>query len=553
MPFTTGTVLNNRYRIVKLLGQGGFGAVYRAWDMNLERPVALKENLETGEAAERQFKRETKMLVELMHPHLPRVFDYFSLPGQGQYLVMDYVEGEDLEQKLQMRAAPLEEKQVLEWIVQICDALVYLHSQQPPIIHRDIKPANIRITPEGKAYLVDFGIAKVYDPQKRTTVGARAVTPGYAPFEQYGGKTTDARSDVYALGATMYHLLTGVLPPESIDRIAGVELRPIRQLNPHISPVTEACVMRAMAIMPEGRYASIKELQSELQRCLEAIETPPTQRVVLTSQRGEILAGDTVVAPPAPLLRGAKEVVLKLSPEVEMVFMHVPAGEFLMGSEESDQYADKDEKPQHKVYLDEYWLGKYPVTNAQYKVFVDVSGHAPPLHWKRGAVPKGREDHPVVNVSWHDASAFCTWLSRATGEKIRLPSEAEWEKAARGTDGRLYPWGNNPPSKKLCNYGGLIIGTTTPVGRYSPQGDSPYECADMVGNVWEWVLDWYSETFYSKSPYKNPMGPASGKYRVLRGGSWSNYVVDFLRVAYRVNSSPEGTFNYFGFRCARFP
>ena len=142
---------------------------------------------------------------------------------------MDFVEGQDLQEKLDQLNGPLPESQVLTWIDQILEALDYLHHQNPPVIHRDIKPGNIRITPQGIAMLVDFGIAKVYDPAYRTTLGARAVTPGFAPFEQYGQRPTDARTDLYALGATMYTLLTGQVPPESIDRVAGTALPPPRK------------------------------------------------------------------------------------------------------------------------------------------------------------------------------------------------------------------------------------------------------------------------------------------------------------------------------------
>lgn len=216
MALNTGQILHSRYRIVKRLGEGGFGAVYRAWDINLNGPCAIKENFDASPAAYSQFAREASLLYNLRHPNLPRVIDHFSVPGQGQYLVMDYIDGEDLQHKIDQAAGPLPEAQAIKWILQVCEALIYLHSRTPPIIHRDIKPANVRITPDGTAMLVDFGIAKVYDPERRTTLGAQAVTPGYSPFEQYGQKSTDVRTDVYALGATLYAALTGQEPPESI-------------------------------------------------------------------------------------------------------------------------------------------------------------------------------------------------------------------------------------------------------------------------------------------------------------------------------------------------
>ncbi len=180
-PLSTGMILSSRYRIVKSLGQGGFGVVYKAWDIRLNVPCAVKENFEASAEAERQFAREASILAGLRHPNLPKVTDHFSLPGQGQYLVMEYIEGEDLQAKLDRAGGPLPENQVLPWFEQICDALIYLHTHVPPIIHRDLKPANIRICPDGTAMLVDFGIAKLYDPAKRTTLGARCDT-GFCPF-----------------------------------------------------------------------------------------------------------------------------------------------------------------------------------------------------------------------------------------------------------------------------------------------------------------------------------------------------------------------------------
>ena len=264
MPLTIGEVLQNRYRIVTKLGEGGFGAVYRAWDVNLDRPRAIKENLDTSPKAQRQFKREAQILDKLVHPNLPRVIDHFIIPGQGQYLVMDFVEGQDLAEMLQN--GPLPESRVLPWVMQVCDALSYLHAQNPPVIHRDIKPANIKITPEGKAMLVDFGISKVYDPQLSTTMGARAVTPGYSPPEQYGQGSTDARSDLYALGATLYHLLTGQQPPDSVDIIthSSPPPPPPVELNPSLSVGTGEAITKAMALEREERWQSAEAFRQAI-------------------------------------------------------------------------------------------------------------------------------------------------------------------------------------------------------------------------------------------------------------------------------------------------
>lgn len=263
MPLQTGQVFNNRYRIVKLLGQGGFGAVYRAWDSNLNKPCALKENLDVSPEAQRQFTREATVLANLSHPNLPRVTDHFILPGQGQYLVMDFVEGDDLASILKQRG-PVPPEQAIAWILQVADALSYLHTRQPPVVHRDIKPANIRLTPDGRAMLVDFGLVKIYNAQLRTTMGARAVTPGYAPPEQYGHGSTDARSDLYALGATLYNILTGQDPLESVQRMSGAQMRLVNQINPRIDPSVGAAIERAMRLDPNQRFQTVAEFKAAL-------------------------------------------------------------------------------------------------------------------------------------------------------------------------------------------------------------------------------------------------------------------------------------------------
>lgn len=264
MALTPGTLLNERYRIISILGQGGMGAVYRAIDEHLEISVAVKENLFLSEDYSRQFKREAAILAGLRHPNLPRVADYFSIPGQGQYLVMDYIDGEDLRQRIE-RVNTVPEQEVILIGVAICEALSYLHSRTPPIIHRDIKPGNIKITPEGEIALVDFGLAKVMRGSQATTTGARAMTPGYSPPEQYGTARTDARTDVYSLGATLYAALTGIIPEDGLARATGkAELTSIRQLQPKIERRLAAVIEKSLAIEPEERYQTAEEFKKAL-------------------------------------------------------------------------------------------------------------------------------------------------------------------------------------------------------------------------------------------------------------------------------------------------
>ncbi|MBP8002665.1 MAG: protein kinase [Chloroflexi bacterium] len=284
MSLNQGQELNQRYRVVSLIGQGGFGAVYRAWDLTLKRPCAVKENLDTSAEAQKQFDREVQLLSNLHHSNLPRIYDYFFLPGMGQYLVMDFIEGQNLQTMLETRG-PLPEAEVVPWMRQICDALAYMHSQNPPVIHRDIKPANIIITPQGRAVLVDFGISKIYDTHLKTTVGARAVTPGFSPWEQYGQGTTDTRSDIYALGATLYVLLTGQEPPESIALMGGMAtLTPPRQINRAITPHVAQVIEHAMQTRPTERFAAAAALGQALLQYTPAVSTSLTPSSLTPSQ-----------------------------------------------------------------------------------------------------------------------------------------------------------------------------------------------------------------------------------------------------------------------------
>lgn len=269
MPISVGTLLNNRYRIVSILGQGGMGAVYRATDEHLSISVAVKENLFLTEEYGRQFQREAHILAGLRHNNLPHVTDYFSLENQGQYLVMDFIEGEDLRQRME-RLGALPEREAILIGISICDALTYLHTRVAPIIHRDIKPGNVKVTGDGQAVLVDFGLAKIMLSNQATSTGARAMTPGYSPPEQYGTARTDDRSDIYSLGATLYAALTGVIPEDGLARMTGkTHLTPIRELLPKINRRLAETIEQALEVDPENRYQSAEEFKQALIVCGE--------------------------------------------------------------------------------------------------------------------------------------------------------------------------------------------------------------------------------------------------------------------------------------------
>jgi len=267
MPLSSGQIVVQRYKVVRTLGQGGYGAVYLVEDTRLVgRQVALKESFDNSPEAKQQFAIEAQILANVIHNALPRVSDSFVDPAGHLFLVMDYVEGNDLSDIIQRGNVP--EQQAVTWMSEICEAVGFLHQLNPPIIHRDVKPHNIKIRSDGHAVLVDFGIAKLYNPKKQTARIAKAISSGFSPPEQYGGGT-DPRSDVYALGATLYCAVTGSVPPEAINLLDGTaQLASPRQLNPRVSAMLEQIILRAMSLDSRQRFATGREMAQALQACL---------------------------------------------------------------------------------------------------------------------------------------------------------------------------------------------------------------------------------------------------------------------------------------------
>jgi serine/threonine protein kinase len=298
-----GALLHKRYRIVEILGQGGMGSVYHAIDENLGVDVAVKENLFTTDEYARQFRFEAVLLANLRHPNLPRVTDHFVVGEQGQYLVMDFIEGEDLRQRME-RAGPISEQDAVLIGAAMCDALQFLHTRKPAIIHRDVKPGNVRISPDGHVYLVDFGLAKLIKGGQATTTGARAMTPGYSPPEQYGTARTDPRTDIYSLGATLYAALCGIIPEDGLARaMDNVSLTPLRERSPRVSRKLAAAIEKALAVRPEDRFQSADEFK---------------QALASSSGRTQRLEGEIVVTPPPesarPVTKSKSEAMAREKP-----------------------------------------------------------------------------------------------------------------------------------------------------------------------------------------------------------------------------------------------
>jgi len=271
---TPETILQSRYRVVSHLGKGGMGAVYEAIDLRLGHTVALKQALTSDEGLWKQFEREARLMARLNHPVLPRVSDYFT-EGHRAFLVMQYVEGTDLANIIAQQPGPFPRQAVIAWADQLLDALIYLHSRERQIIHRDIKPHNLKVTPSGQIVLLDFGLAKtqVEASGEISCTSVFGYTPRYAPIEQIQDMGTGPQSDIYALGATLYHLLTGIKPTDALTRAAALvssrpsPLRPANEVNCAISSELAEVITRAMAQNPNERYATALEFREAL-RCV---------------------------------------------------------------------------------------------------------------------------------------------------------------------------------------------------------------------------------------------------------------------------------------------
>jgi serine/threonine protein kinase len=272
-PLAPDTVLQERYRIVRQLGRGGMGAVYEAVDQRLGIAVALKETLSSEASMRKQFEREARLLAGMQHPALPRVSDHF-VEGNRAFLVMQFIGGVDLAKIMSQQPGPFPRDQVIAWADQLLDALIYLHSCDRQVIHRDIKPPNLKLSATGQIFLLDFGLANSQpsDPSATASHAFFGYTRHYAPLEQIQDHHTDPRSDIYALGATLYHLLTGIKPPDAMVRAAAIvnggadPLLPANKIHAAVGSEISTILDKAMAQEAEGRYVDAKEFREALRR-----------------------------------------------------------------------------------------------------------------------------------------------------------------------------------------------------------------------------------------------------------------------------------------------
>jgi formylglycine-generating enzyme required for sulfatase activity/serine/threonine protein kinase len=671
---SNGTLLQQRYRIIRLLARGGMGAVYEAEAVHLgNAPVAVKQTFysERQRILREQFEREAAMMARLRHPALPKVSDHF-VEGGEQFLVMEFIPGADLFALLNERRRPFDCAHVTAWAETLLDALDYIHTQQPPIIHRDIKPHNLKLTPLGELFLIDFGLAKKASASTHSSASLHAYTLSYAPPEQINDAGTDARSDLYSLGATLYHLLVGEPPVNAKVREEVVQYRapdPLRlphQVNPNIPPALSVLIARAMALDRESRYGSAAEMLQALregsvstspttpgepshwrsqtqegggaqsrpqasetadksppvapsreQFHTEVAEKPNTVYVQLShpdayrvSPPKAIIIGPLIALPiivtlaylsftggypganktgegnvpsEAKAVRRPVKLPTSVAPAgsvgnfdfetvtlddkgyvisrqkkqarhfgedlgdgVVLELVEIPGGEAMIGSSEKETGREPYEGAQRKVKLQSFWIGKYEVTQEQWREVAKLPIVKSPLNPDPSSYSNERNKTPVDQVSWDDAVEFCERLSRKTGRSYRLPNEAEWEYAARAGTITRFAFGSTITAAVAnCFHQDILT-----VGKLGVA--NTFGLFDMHGNILEWCQDDLRNDLQGWPAEGALLKKGDGRFRPLRGGSslstGMELGIEFCRSAMRFRARAETRRQRFGLR-----
>jgi formylglycine-generating enzyme required for sulfatase activity/predicted Ser/Thr protein kinase len=570
-------ILRDKYRIKKELGQGGFGITYLAEDMVLHIDVCIKELYISGKSVRGQnmtvqtqnlkefsfddfkdrFLQEARQLARFSHNNIVRVLDFFEANNTA-YVVMEYIEAKNLMEFVE-ECGVLKTETLMPLIGQMLDAIEEVHHSN--MLHRDIKPDNILITPKNRIVLIDFGSAREFIEGK-TEFHTTILSEGYAPLEQYSKLAKrGAYSDIYSLGATLYFLLTGKKPLAATDR-SFERLQAPHEINPAISTQLSSAIMMAMEMKPDDRFQNIEDFRAAMTMLAEGKQE--SHRKEVKEQKTLIFNKEDEKTKPAVRKKNNTLSIISvvaiaiivvvlfitqpwagsvapLSPNSENFYdvVEVAGGTFTMGctSEQSD--CGNDEKPAHQVTLSPYKIGKYEVTQAQWEAVMENN----PSHFS------GCKDCSVENVSWNEIQQFISKLNAKTSKTYRLPTEAEWEFAARG--------GNNRKNNKYAGsvilddvawYDGNSKKETHPTGKKSPNELGIY---DMSGNVWEWCSDWYAD-YNNPQAQNNPSGPDNGSLRVLRGGSW-RCIPQGCRVSIRNYGDPDYGYDDVGFRLVLVP
>ena len=544
--------LGDKYEILQRIGGGGMASVYLARHRTHWGPVAIKvlaDNLAQNPAIVERFLQEARTAASLSgHPHIVPIYDVGESQGL-HYIVMQYIEGEDLGDRLQ-RQGQLAPAAALETMKQVSRALGWAHARG--VVHRDVKPGNIRLDREGRAVVLDFGIAKARDVSTvQTNVDEQLGTPAYMSPEHLRGETCDGRSDLYSLGIVFFEALAGRRPFTGPTRQA-VEQAQVNTPAPSPDTIDPAIpsgycqvVLRLLEKDPARRYQSAEELLDHLEalgKAASAARPLPAKsrsRWPAVATAAILIAG---VAVAIYLRRPAPTAAVTVPPPAERIVLRggamrlVPAGSFTFGD------ASKESpNPLRTAFLPAFYMDETEVSQAAYKQFCDATGRAYP------ETPSGSQpDYPIVNVTLADAQAFAGWAGK------RLPTEEEWEKAARGSDGRTYPWGNTPPARQ-ANLPGAADGfeQVAPVTAF-PEGASPYGMLNMAGNVWEWTASRYPASGQEIAEMKSLLPEAAGDWYVIKGGSFAPETTElWLRVYMRRGLPAAGKSPFIGFRCVK--
>ena len=547
-------LLDDRYRPIKFLGEGGFGRTFQAIDeKRLNTPCVIKQFLpqQVGSAALAKatelFQQEAQRLQELgKHPQIPDLEAFFSQDNR-LYLVQDFIDGQNLFEEFQTQGK-LNEPQIRTILTELLPVLQFVHDNQ--VIHRDIKPENIIRSKIGKLFLIDFGVSKETSKTILTRVGTVTGTPGYTPPEQLRGIVYHS-SDLYSLAVTCVRLLTGHFQKnDSSDELFDTNKMQWQwQKYVSLSQELTTILEKMLQDIPAHRYDSAKEV-------LEALANQK-KRVIPTSQtqtsQNPLKQIFQFISPPTNPPKPPTNINVNINPQssftedlgngVKLEMIAIPGGTFLMGSSENESERRDDESPQHQVTVPSFFMGKYPLTQAQYQAILGSN----PSYFKSN-------NRPVERVIWDDAVTFCQKLNQKTGKNYRLPSEAEWEYACRAGTKTPFSFGENI-NPDLVNYDGNYPYKSAPKGKYRKQttdvGTFPpnaFGLYDMHGNVWEWCQDdWHKN--YTNAPTNGSAwnNQSVSSYKLLRGGSWYSGA-GYCRAADRFSNSRGYRYEDCGFR-----
>jgi len=540
-------ILRNRFRTLKFLGKGGFGRTYLAEDIDrLHQRCVVKQlapNVQGTWAINKAvelFQLETRQLQQLgQHPQIPSLDAYFE-EDNYLYLVQQFVDGDNLLTLFQNQGI-WQESQVKQLLLELLPVLKFIHEQK--IIHRDINPENImRRRSDGLLVLIDFGVSKQLSGTVMSRLGTKIGTHGYAPLEQMQGGEAYPASDLFSLGATAFHLLTGIHPSDLWTEHGYSWTGNWQQhLKSPIDQRLELILSKLLAKDIQQRYQSAEEVLTDFQR-----QSTPKNSINLQKIDFELVTVDVrgnITSRQRPQAQFISE---NLGSGATLDMVAIPGGSFVMGSPDTEAGRSSYEGPQATVNIPAFFMGKYEVTQEQYQV---VMGNNPSYSDFKGA------KRPVENVSWNDAVEFCRKLSQKTGKTYRLPSEAEWEYACRaGTTTPFYFGETITPD--LVNYDGnypyarapkgLYRQQTTDVGSFPP---NPFGLYDMHGNVWEWCSDRWHDNYNGAPTDGSSWETGTDNNRVLRGGSWLNNAV-YCRSADRRYLSAVNRWRDRGFRVA---